>query len=87
MRNRAGFGEDAILRVGAILVAAIMLLSARLAAELAREHMASLGAICGAAPHPHCGWCYAAAALFLAALAACAVALRPPQMRPSPRRA
>lgn len=86
MRNRAGFGEDAILRVGAALVASIMLLSARLAAELAREHMAALGAICGASPHPHCGWCYATAALLLAGLAALAVALRPPQLRLRPRR-
>ncbi len=87
MRNRGGFGEDAILRLGSALVAAIMLLSAKLAAELAREHMASLGVICGVDPHPHCGWCYAAVALFLAGLAGLAVALRPPQLPLRPRRA
>jgi len=39
--------------------------------------MALLGVICGAGPHPHCGWCYGAASLFLVGLAAFAGALRP----------
>lgn len=77
MRERVASGEDAILRVGAGLLGAVLLLAAALAADLAREHMAALGAICGAGPHPHCGWCYAAASLVLVGLAACAVALRP----------
>ncbi|WP_293456273.1 hypothetical protein [Phenylobacterium sp.] len=84
MRERAASGEDAFLRIGASLLGAVLLLSAALAADLAREHMAALGAICGAGPHPHCGWCYAAASLVLAGLAAFAVAWRP---APPPLRA
>lgn len=77
MRERAALGEDAILRFGTGLVAAILLLAALLAAGLARDHMAALGSICGASSYPHCGWCYGAAGLFTAGLAAFAVALRP----------
>jgi hypothetical protein len=76
MRERIAIGEGARSRVGVALAAAVLLPSAGLAAELARAHMASLGVICGGA-HPHCGWCYAAAGLFLMGLAAGAAAMRP----------
>jgi hypothetical protein len=69
--------EDHALRLGAALTGLTLAASAALAAGLAREHMAQLGALCGAAAHPHCGWCYGAAALALAGLPAFAAALRP----------
>jgi hypothetical protein len=68
--------EDVVLRLGAGLVGLVLTLAASLAAALAREHMASLGTICGANP-PHCGWCYSAAGLVLAGLAAFTYAARP----------
>ena len=40
--------------------------------------MLVLGAVCGAGPHPHCGWCLGAASLVMAGLAAFAVAVRGP---------
>lgn len=69
--------EDHILRLGAALSGVVLTASAALAADLARAHMAQLGALCGAGTHPHCGWCYAAAALAFAGLAGFAAALRP----------
>jgi len=69
--------EDHLLRLGAALSGAVLTASAVLAADLARQHMAQLGALCGVGTHAHCGWCYAAAALALAGLAGFAAALRP----------
>jgi hypothetical protein len=81
MRSRQIIGEDAVLRLGAGIVGGLLLLAAYLAAGLARAHMQGLGEICGAMPHPHCGWCYGAASLLLVGLAAFSLALRP-QRRP-----
>lgn len=67
--------EDQVVRAGAALVGVVLTASAALAADLAQEHMRTLGMICGASPHPHCGWCFGAASLGLAGLAAFAVAL------------
>ncbi len=50
--------------------------SAAFAADLAREHMLSLGTICGAEV-AHCGWCYAAVPFGLAGASAFAAAVRP----------
>ena len=69
--------EDRILRLGAALTGIAFLASASLAWEMARAHMAFLGAICGAGPAPHCGWCLGAASLALTGLAGFAYALRP----------
>lgn len=69
--------EDRILRLGAALAGVIFMAGAALAWEMARAHMALLGTICGAGPHPHCGWCYGAASLVLAGLAGFAYAIRP----------
>jgi hypothetical protein len=69
--------EDFAFRAGAATVGAVLLASAGLAADVAREHMVFLGTICGASPIPHCGWCYGAAGLVLAGLAAFASALAP----------
>ncbi|RAK62803.1 hypothetical protein [Phenylobacterium kunshanense] len=69
--------EDRILRLGAALAGVIFMVGAALAWEMARAHMALLGTICGAGPHPHCGWCYGAASLVLAGLAGFAYAARP----------
>lgn len=67
---------------------AMLLAAAGLAGRLAAEHMATLGAICGASPAtPHCGWCVAAAGFALSGAAAVAAALRqsPSAPRPAPR--
>lgn len=77
MRRRPALTEDRALRLGAGVTGLALTASAVLAADLAREHMAFVGAICGASSNPHCGWCYSAAGLALAGLAAFAVALRP----------
>jgi hypothetical protein len=69
--------EDTVLRLGSGLIGLILTTAAYLSAELARDHMASLGTMCGAGPHPHCGWCYSAASLLLVGLAAFAHATRP----------
>ncbi len=79
MRRLAHPIEDRAFRVGAGTVGGVLLASAGLAADLARDHMSLLGTICGANPVPHCGWCYGTAGLALAGLAAFAVALRPTQ--------
>lgn len=73
----ANVSEDRILRLGAAFVGVIFMAGAALAWEMARAHMALLGTICGAGPHPHCGWCYGAASLVLAGLAGFAYAARP----------
>jgi hypothetical protein len=81
MRPAPAITEDHLLRFGYGLAGLALSVSAALAAGLAREHMAVLGAICGAGSHPHCGWCYSAASLGLAGLAAFAAALRPADLR------
>lgn len=68
-----------MLRLGAALTGIVLMTSASLAADLAREHMLALGAVCGAGRHPHCGWCFGAASLVLAGLAAFISALRGPR--------
>src|SRR4051794_3177844 len=76
MRSSA-LTEDQILRLGAALSSLIFLVSAELAADLARGHMDAIGTICGASDAPHCHWCFGAASLVLAGLAAMAYAARP----------
>lgn len=66
-----------MFRAGAGAVGGVLLASAGLAADLARDHMGLIGTVCGAGPDPHCGWCYSTAGLVLAGLAAFVVALRP----------
>lgn len=77
MRRPDPLSESQILRLGAGLTGAVLLASAALAADLARQHMAAIGVICGAASHPHCPWCYVAVGLAVAGLAAIAAAIRP----------
>ena len=81
MRFRAALTEDRLFRTGAALTGATLTASAILAADLARMHMASIGTVCGAGPHPHCGWCLGAASLVLAGLAAFRLALAPLRTR------
>ncbi|MBJ7408923.1 MAG: hypothetical protein JHD15_00955 [Phenylobacterium sp.] len=69
--------EDQVMRLGAALTGVVLSASAALAADLAQEHMRTLGVICGASPHPHCGWCFGAVGLGLAGLTAFVLALRP----------
>ena len=71
---RPALTEDHLLRLGAALTGLILLVSANLAWSLARGHMAELGTICGASNAPHCPWCFGAAGLVLAGLAALAAA-------------
>lgn len=59
------------------LAAAGLLTAGLFAAERAGAHMAALKAICGGGDHPHCAWCYAAAALIFAGLAALTLAASP----------
>lgn len=68
--------ERTILRLGGALTGLLLLASAVMAADLAAEHMASLRMICGASA-PHCGWCYAAAALALASAIALFASVAP----------
>jgi hypothetical protein len=84
MRSRHTPDEALVLRLGAGLVGCVLLTAASLAASLAREHMIFLGTICGVGSHPHCGWCYGAAGLVLAGLAAFSVALRRPSQETAP---
>lgn len=79
---RSTLTEDQTIRLGAGLAGLTLTASAALAADLAREHMAQLGQLCGLATDAHCGWCYAAAAMALAGLAAFAVAGRPAPLSP-----
>lgn len=55
------FTLGAVLFAGATLSGLLALLHARA--------IQSLGPLCGSGPEGHCGWCYAAAALFLAGMA------------------
>jgi len=77
MRRPAQLTEGRVFRLGAALTGVIMMTSAALAADLARAHMLAIGTICGASSHPHCGWCFGAAGLVLAGLAAFFAALAP----------
>lgn len=83
MRRQPHPNEDCVFRAGLGVVGGVLLASAGLAADLARDHMRLIGTICGAGAEPHCGWCYGAAALVLSALAAFAVALRPALPNPA----
>lgn len=74
MRRPAPANEDQILRLGTLAAGVLLMTSAWLAGDLALEHMAAIGTICGAGPGPHCGWCLGAAGLALAGLAALALA-------------
>ena len=80
MPRRPVLDESLILRLGAGLVGGVLLAAASLAASLAWDHMSRLGTICGDVAQPHCGWCYAAAGLGLAGLAAFVMAARRPPM-------
>ncbi len=62
------------------LLGLTLLASAGLSLDLAGDHMASLGEICGG-DSAHCAWCYAAAGLGLAALTAFVAAARPSFLR------
>jgi hypothetical protein len=64
-------------RIGTGFIGLILFTSAALSEGLARAHIASRGVICGADRIPHCGWCYGAAGLALAGLAAFALAFAP----------
>jgi hypothetical protein len=64
-------------RLGTGVAGLILFTCAALSDGLARAHIASRGVICGADRIPHCGWCYSAAGLVLAGLAAFALALGP----------
>jgi hypothetical protein len=77
MSRQPHLDEDVLLRRGFALLGVILLASAALALDAAREHMAWLSAICGDATHPHCGWCYATAGFALAGLSALVAAVRP----------
>lgn len=69
--------DDATFRAGLSLLGAVLLTSAALAFDLARGHMAELASLCGGQDHPHCAWCYAAAAFAAAGLSALIAAVRP----------
>ena len=78
MRRPAPPREPEILRLGAVLTGVLLVAGALMAGDLARTHMLILHAICGAGPSaPHCGWCFGAASLGSAGLAAFAWAARP----------
>lgn len=84
MRRRRPVTEEVALRAGYGVAGLALTASAALAADLALEHMALLGVVCGASPHPHCGWCYGAAGLALAGLAAFAASLGGPGLLRKP---
>jgi len=69
--------EARAFRLGTGMIGAALMASAVLATDLAREHIRLLGEVCGPRSDPHCGWCYAAASLFLGGLAAFAIASTP----------
>lgn len=84
MRRRLTSDEDEMLRTGFALLGVILLASGALALDIARGHMAFLGAICGA-EQPHCGWCYAAAGFAAAGVASLIAAARPVRRRAKAR--
>ncbi len=67
----------------AALTGVVFLASAALAAEPAGAHMLALHTVCGAGDAPHCLWCFGAAGLALAGLAAFAAALHDRPRRPA----
>ena len=77
MRRPAKLSEPRLVRLGAALTGVVLTASAVIAGDLATAHMQAVGAICGASLAPHCGWCFGAASLSLAGLAAFAYAARP----------
>jgi hypothetical protein len=76
MRERPNLDEDVILRAGSALLGLILLASAAVSFELAREHMAALGVICGGDEVPHCGWCYASVGFLMTGVATLIAAVR-----------
>lgn len=62
--------EDRVFRLGAGTVGGVLFASSVFAADQALQHMVPFGTICGASHVPHCHWCYSAAGLLIAALAA-----------------
>jgi len=76
MRERFTLDEDAILRAGSALLGLILLASSAVSFELAREHMAALGVICGSDQAPHCGWCYASVGFFMTGVSTLIAAAR-----------
>jgi len=77
MQSRAKLTEDRLFRGGVAILGAMLTAAAIISADFARMHMLSLGTVCGADPHPHCGWCFGAAGLALAGLAAFYFAVAP----------
>lgn len=77
MRDRVSLDENTILRAGTALLGLILLASAAISFELAREHMAALGVICGGEEAPHCGWCYASVGFVMTGLSSLIAAARP----------
>lgn len=77
MRRHPHPKEDRVFRATAGTVGGVLLASAGLAADLARDHMIRLGALCGGGFAPHCAWCYAAAGFAILGLAALALAFAP----------
>lgn len=77
MQTKAELTEDRLFRTGVALLGATLTGAAAFSADFARMHMLSLGTVCGADPHPHCGWCFGAASLGLAGLAAFYLAVAP----------
>jgi hypothetical protein len=67
--------EDQVLSVGWGLTGVILTAGAALSADLAWAHSQALGVLCGASSSPHCGWCFGAAGLAIAGLAASAAAV------------
>lgn len=85
MRRHTPLSEDAAFRAGTGTVGGLLLASAVMAADLAREHMHGLGAICGVDTAPHCSWCFAALALAVSGFGAFALALAPARAPAAPR--
>jgi hypothetical protein len=73
--------EAQVLSLGWALAGALLIAGGVLAADLAVLHMRTAGAICGAGSIPHCSWCFGAAGLVVAGLAAF---LQAAQLRPIP---
>jgi hypothetical protein len=73
--------EVRLLRLGAGLLALTLLAAAGLAGDLARQHMAAIGRLCGGGDAPHCAWCYAAVAFALSGLSAAFAAAPPGRAR------
>ena len=68
--------QERRLAIGALAVLGLTLFACgAVATQIAIEHMARDAAICGPL-NGHCGWCYGAAGLIIAALAAIGLAAR-----------